>query len=89
MAGLGVSGLKKQLDYIMGPKDICSTTWYLNKVRLRTRDHFPMISRVEEHELRTKIGVKEWAGWISESEVEKVKFQELVLCPRSDQASTR
>ena len=27
---------KKQLDYIMGPRDLPSTTWYLNKVRLRT-----------------------------------------------------
>ena len=32
-------------------------------------------------ELRTKRGVKRWAP---KSEAEKVKFQELVLCPRND-----
>ena len=31
--------VEKQLDHIMGPKDIRSTTWYLNKVRVRTWDH--------------------------------------------------
>ena len=34
---------KKQLDYIMGPRDMRSTTWYLNKVRMRTWDHFPVV----------------------------------------------
>ena len=27
---------KKQLDYIMGPRDLVSATWYLNKTRIRT-----------------------------------------------------
>ena len=34
-----------QLDYIMVPKDIRSTTWHLNKVRLRTWDHFKIEGR--------------------------------------------
>ena len=45
---------KKQLDYIMGPKDIRSTTWYLNQVKLRTWDHFPVVTRIEGRELKTK-----------------------------------
>ena len=27
---------KKQLEYIMGPRDLVSTTWYQNKTRIRT-----------------------------------------------------
>ena len=34
-------------SYVMGPKDIRSMTWYLNRVRLRTWDHFPVMTRVE------------------------------------------
>ena len=49
---------KKQLDYTMGPRDIRSTAWYLNQVRLRTRDHFPVITRIEGRELKTKKCVK-------------------------------
>ena len=78
MAGLGVSGL------IMDPKDMRSTTWYLNKVRLRTCYHFLVMTRTEGRELRTKRGAKGWAGRAPKSEAEKIKFQELVLCPRSD-----
>ena len=33
---------KKQLDYIMGPRDLVSTMWYMNKTRIRTWDHFPV-----------------------------------------------
>ena len=33
---------KKQVDYVMGPRDLRSATWYLNKVSLRTQDHFPV-----------------------------------------------
>ena len=74
----------KQLDYIVGRKDIRSTTWYLNQVRLRTWGHFPVITRIEGRELQTKKCVKRWAGWTPVSEAEKAKFQELVVCPRSD-----
>ena len=31
---------QKELDYIMGPRDLVFTTWFLNKTRIRTRDHF-------------------------------------------------
>ena len=68
----------------MRPRDSRSTTWYLNKVRLRTWDHFPVIVKIEAKNLRTKKGVKGWAGWIPGYEVEKSKFQELVLCPSGD-----
>ena len=67
----------------MEPKDLCSTTWYLNKVRLRTWDHFP-VTVENGRDLRTKKGVKGWAVWIPRSEVEKSKFQELALCPNDD-----
>ena len=39
---------------------------------------------IEGRELKTKKCVKGWAGWTPASEAEKAKFQELVLCPRSD-----
>ena len=74
---------KKQLDYVMGPKDIRSTTWYLNRVRFRTWDHFPVITKIEGRELKTKKRIKRWAGWVPVSETEKAEFQELVPCPRS------
>ena len=64
----GSRGRKKQLDYIMGPKDLRSVTWYLNQVRIRTWDLFPEITRVEGREIRTKERVKGWAGWLSVSE---------------------
>ena len=66
---------KKQLDYIMGPKDIRST-WYLHQVRLRTCD--------QGRELKTWRCVTGWARWTPVSDAEKEKFRELVLCPRSD-----
>ena len=43
-----------------------------------------MITKIEGRELKTKKCVKGWAGWTPASEAEKAKFQELVLCPRSD-----
>ena len=70
---------KKQLDYITGPKDTHSTTWHLNQVRLRTWDHFPVITRIEGRELKTKKRVTGWAGRMPVSEAEEAKFQELVL----------
>ena len=65
----------------MGPKNFRSVTWYLNQVRIRTWDHFPVITRVEGREIRTKKRVKGWAGCTPVSEGEAVKFQELVFCP--------
>ena len=43
----GSRGREKQLDYIMGPRDLQSTTWFLNKVRLRTWDHFPVVLKID------------------------------------------
>ena len=63
----------------MGPKNLRSVTWYLIQVRIRTWEHFPVITRVEGREIRTKKRVKGWAGWTPVSEGEMVKFQELVL----------
>ena len=73
-----------QLDEILGPRNLRSETWYLNQVRIRTWDHFLVITKVEGNELKTKKCVKGWAGWTPVSEAEKVKFQDLVLCPRRD-----
>ena len=71
---------KKQLDFHMGPRGLRSTTWYLNKFRLRTWDHFSVVVRIQGKEMRAKKGVRGWAAWIPRSEDEKSKFQELVLC---------
>ena len=81
LAVLGSRVRKKQIDCIMGPCDLQSTTWYFNKTRLRTWDHFPVVVKIDGKELRVKKGKKGWAGWIPKSEGEKLKFQELVLCP--------
>ena len=78
----GSRGRKKQLDDFLGPRNLRSETWYLNQVRIRTWDHFPVITRVEGQELSTKKCVKGWAGWTPVSEGEVAKFQELVLRPR-------
>ena len=84
MASLEITGPQKKLDYIMGLKDIRSTTWCLHQVRLRTWDYILVITRIEGRGLKTKKCVKGWAVWTPASEAEKAKFQELVLCPRND-----
>ena len=43
-----------------------------------------MIVKIEGRDVRTKKGVKGWAGWMPRSEGEKSKFQELVLCPNDN-----
>ena len=78
----GLCCRKKQLDYISGPRNFRSETWYLNEVRTRIWENFPVISRVEGQEIRTKKRVKGFAGWTLVSEGEMAKFQEIVLRPR-------
>ena len=58
-----------------GPRDLRSTTWYLNRTRFRTWDHFPVVVKVEGKELKVKKEKKGLAGWIPESEDERQKFQ--------------
>ena len=65
----------------MGLRDLQSRTWSLNKTRMRTWDHFPVVVKIDGRELRVKKGKKGWAGWVPKSEDERQKFQELVLCP--------
>ena len=55
------------IDNIMGPRDLQFTTWYLNKTRLRTWDHFPVVVKIDGKELRVKRRKKGWAGWIPKS----------------------
>ena len=81
MAGLGSRVCKKKIDYIMGPKGLSSTTWYLNKVRLRTWDHFSVITKIEGRVLRTKKGVKGWAGWAPKSETEENQVSRICSLP--------
>ena len=68
--GPGVLGhARKQLDFFREPKDL-------------RRGKGEASNRGKD--LRTKKGVKGWASWIPRSEVENIKFQELVLCPKGD-----
>ena len=67
---------RKQLDCIMGPRDLRSTTWYLNKMRLRTWDIFPVVVKIDGKDLRPKRGGKGWAGWIPRFEDERIKFHD-------------
>ena len=80
MACLGSRVRKKQLDYSMGPPDLVSTTWHLNKTRIRTWVHFPVVVKIDRREMRVRKG-KKGAGWTPVSEDEERKFQELCLCP--------
>ena len=43
-------------------KGVRSATWYLNRVRLRTWDFFPVFTKIEGRELKTKRRIKGWAG---------------------------
>ena len=72
---------KKHIDKIVGASDLQSTTWYLNKTRRRTWDHFPLMVNIDRRDLRVKEGKKGWAGWIPKTEDDRQKFQELALCP--------
>ena len=47
---------KKQLDYIMGPRDGIASTWYLNKARIRTWDHFPVVVKMWGKKMKVKKG---------------------------------
>ena len=59
-----------------------STTWYLNKTRIRTWDHFPVVVKIfDGREMRVRKGRKGWAVWTPVSEDEERKFKELCLCP--------
>ena len=53
---------RKQLGCIMGPKDIRSTTWYQNKVRLRTWDHLPCYCQNRGEGREDEGGEK--VGWV-------------------------
>ena len=53
---------KKQLDYIMVPHDHVFTTWYLNKTRIRTLDHFPVVVKIEGREMRMRKEKKRVGG---------------------------
>ena len=46
-----------------------SMTWYWNKTRLRSWDHFPvLVLEIGGKDLGVKKGMKGWAGWIPKSE---------------------
>ena len=80
---LGSRILKKQLDFFHGSREhtlFPRPTWYLHRAKFRTWDH----TKIEGREIKTNKRIKGWAGRAPVSEAEKVKFQELVLCPRSD-----
>ena len=68
--------MKKQSDYIMGPRDLKCKTRYFNKDRLSAWDHYLVMQ-----ELRIVQGKKGWAGWIPRTEEERLEFKKQVLCP--------
>ena len=49
----------------------------MNKTKLRTCDHFPVVMKSDGNELKVKKWKKGWAGWIPKTEWEKKEFQEL------------
>ena len=50
---------KKEIDDIMEPWDLPSTTWYLNRTWLRTWDHFPVVVKIDGKEFRVTKGRKD------------------------------
>ena len=78
----GSRGRKKQLDFYHGPNELALGDLVSKQVKIRTWDHFLVITRVEGQEIPTKKRVKGWAGWTPVSEGEVAKFQELVLHPQ-------
>ena len=73
--------MTKQIDCIMGTRDLKFKTWYLNKVRLRAWDHYPVVGKVEGKEVRQVQGKEGWAGWVPNTEEERQKFKTRVLRP--------
>ena len=65
----------------MGSKDLRSTTWYLNRVSFRTWDHFPVITKIEGSELKTKRRV--WVGSVGCPCQKQIKpsFKNLFFAP--------
>ena len=54
MACLGSCVRKKQLDYIMEPRHLVSTTLYLNKTRVLPWDHLPVVVKIEGREMTVR-----------------------------------
>ena len=54
--------VRKQNDYIVGPRDLGSDTWYLNPGRLRGWDHIPVVVEIEVRDLKQVRGRKGWAA---------------------------
>ena len=61
--------------------DVCASTWYLNKTRIRTWDLFPVIVKIEVKEVKMTKGKKCWTGWTPVSKTEEGQFQEFCSCP--------
>ena len=73
---------KKQHGFFVGLRDLVFTTWYLNKTRIRTWDHFPVVVKIEERKMRVRKRKKGWAGWTPVSE----DVKELCLCPKGSRS---
>ena len=67
---------KKQTDCTMEPRDLQSTTWYLNRTSLGTWDNFPVVSKIDGRELRVKKAMNSWARMRNIS-----SEKQLLLCP--------
>ena len=68
---LKITCSKEAIDCPLGPRDLQSTTWYLNNTGLRTWDHFPVVVRIDGKELGAKKCKKGFAGWTPKSEDER------------------
>ena len=54
---------KKQLVFLMELRDLVFTTWFLNKSRIRTWDHFPVVVKIKGREMRVRKEKKGRTGW--------------------------
>ena len=56
LARLGIQGPSETtLRYAVSLRDLQSTTWCLNKIRLRTCDHLLVVVKIDGKDLRAKI----------------------------------
>ena len=66
LGGLGFRETGKHRKKIfMRPRDLQSTTWYMNRVRLRNWDHSFVVVKTDGKELRVRKGKKGgWTVWM-------------------------
>ena len=76
---------QRQFGCIMWSRDLVFSTWYLNKTRNRTWDHFLVVVKIEEMEMRVRKGKK--GGWVGpQSKKMKRGNSNYCVCPEGSRS---